>query len=153
MKWVRGGYCVCGACSYNYLPRNECSMILLYLLIINTFIFSDTITLTYVNIKHIYVMCIAIYLFVSNDIMYIMFTFSICMWCVYMLLMLAHTCMLMNRWYMWEFVCLTVDLIIFLIIYLSSLHLLIYSDCCVSMDPLRFTLLHLEVMLTSSASF
>ena len=45
------------------------------------------------------------------------------------------------------------DLAIILIIPSSSLHLLIYYVCCVSLDPLPFTLRQGMVMLILSASF
>ena len=54
---------------------------------------------------------------------------------------------------MWEYVCLTVDLTFILIIPSSYRHLLIFCDCCVSMDALPLTLLHIEVIRISSASF
>ena len=63
----------------------------------------------------------------------------------------VHVCLRVD---MWKCVCLTVELTIFLkIISSSSLHLFIFFDCCVSLDPLPFTMLHLEVMQISSAFF
>ena len=70
--------------------------------------------------------------------------------------MLVYACILMNR-YVWniDYVCLTVDLTMFLLIIPSfSLHLFImFCDCCVSMDPLLFIGLHLVVMQMSSFFF
>ena len=47
---------------------------------------------------------------------------------------------------LWEYACLTVDLTIILLIPSSSLHLLIFSDCCVSLDPLPFIWLHMKII-------
>ena len=83
-----------------------------------------------------------IYLFVSNDAMH-MLTFNVYMLCVYAM----NACMYVHAYEldMWEYLCLTVDLTIILITPSSSLHLLIFCDCCVSLDSRPFTLLHLKV--------
>ena len=74
----------------------------------------------YVYIQHIYVMCI-------------------CYKCLH-----VHVCLWLD---IWEYVCLTVDLTIDLtIIPSSSLHLLIFTDCCVRMGALPFIWLHLKVI-------
>ena len=82
-----------------------------------------------------------IYIFVSNDIMY-GFTFNIYMGCVMCISRneCLHVHTLMNR-YTWEYVCI-VNLTVILIIPSSTLHLLIFCGCGVSLGSLLFAWKH-----------